>query len=311
MQGRWRRHRRRGVSEIIAAILLVVLTIVAGTILWTFRIHTSPVAPTANFVIRSGGSNPVWGDPSDCQPKGHWTYPLTSAEQGPWIDQWIPECYPGGPGQGVSGNFSTLNSSELIVAATSSPIPLSEIELTFICNGQYAPSPYTTDNETILVQGTLASMVWFPGNSTQAPPNAPHLGWCGGFNAGNFSYVPGLVPANGWLYNRLAIFQPLAPGNLVLQSGDTFILYLHDPQALAYPLDYLCVAAAEGFYPWWVCPSGWAATPHLDFDDFHGAPFWCQLSELACTIDITYTGTPGSLLASIPVSQMASSSPSG
>ena len=306
MHRRRRLRHRRGVSEIIAAILLVVLTIVAGTILWTFRIHTSPVAPTANFVIRSGGSNPVWGDPSDCQPKGQWTYPLNSSEWGPWIDQWIPECYPGGPGQGVSGNFSTLNSSELIVAATSSPIPLSEIELTFVCHGQYAPSPYTTDNDTILVQGTLASMVWFPGTSNQPPPNAPHLGWCGGFDAGNWSYIPNGVPAYGWLYNRLAVFEPLTPGNLVLAAGDTLVLYLHDPQALAYPLDYLCVATAEGFYPSDYCPHGFGPIPHLDYDDFHGAPYWCQLSEQACTIYITYTGTPGSLLLAQPVSMMAS-----
>lgn len=306
MSRRWRVRRQHGVAEIIGAILLVALTIVAGVILWTFRISTNPAAPNVNFVVRSGGSNPVWGDPSDCQPQGQWSYPLSSYRT--WLNDWIPQCYPGGPGQGVSGNFSTLNSSELIVSATSAlDIPLSSITLTFLCNGRYAPAPYTTENTTVLVTGTLASMLWFPGQTTEAPANAPHLGWCGGFSAGNFSYVKGLVPANGWLYNRLAVFVPLTPGKLVLQAGDTFILYLHDPQPLGYPLDYLCVAAAAGFYPSWVCPSGWGPVPQLDFDDFHGAPYWCQLSALACTIDITYTGTPASLLASIPVSDMASS----
>ena len=304
MHRRWRLHRRSGVAEIIGAILLVSMTIVAGVILWNFRINTTPTSPVVNFEIRSGGSNPVWGDPSDCQPKGHWTYPLSN--YGTWIDDWIPECYPGGPGLGISGNFSTLNSTELIVSAVSTPnIPLSDIYLRFLCDGQYAPAPYTTDTTTILIQGTLASMSWFPGISSNAPPDAPHLGHCGGFDAGNFSFVPGLMPANGWLYNRLAVFTPLTPGNLILQAGDTFILYLHDPQALAYPLDYLCVAAAAGFYPGWVCPSGYGPVPHLDFDDFHGAPFWCQLTPAACTIQITYTGNPSSILASIPVSEMA------
>ncbi|HKN07587.1 MAG TPA: archaellin/type IV pilin N-terminal domain-containing protein, partial [Thermoplasmata archaeon] len=65
----WHRSRRRGVAEIIGAVLLVALTLVAGVLLWTFHIYTAPVPPTVNFVIRSGGSNPVWGDPTDCQPQ--------------------------------------------------------------------------------------------------------------------------------------------------------------------------------------------------------------------------------------------------
>ncbi len=297
----WHRTRRRGVAEIIGAILLVALTIVAGLILWTFRINTPSAPPTVGFVARSGLSYPVYGDPSDCQPQGNWVYPLTSAEKTPWSNEWYPQCYTANGG----GNFSTMNASELIVSTVSTTgIPLSQIQLTFLCNGAYAPAPYTTQNTTALVSGTLASMTWFPGSTSQPAPNAPYLGWCGGFDAGNWSYVPGLQPAYGWLYNRLALFVPLTPGNLVLQAGDTFILYLHDPQPLGYPLDFLCVSASLGFYPSWVCPSGWGPVPHLDFDDFHGAPYWCQLSAAACTIQITYTGNPSTVLAQIPVTNL-------
>src|SRR5208282_3032078 len=136
----WHRSRRRGVAEIIGAVLLVALTLVAGVLLWTFHIYTAPVPPTVNFVIRSGGSNPVWGDPTDCQPQptstySNWVYPTTSwpaAEITAWNNGFQNECeYPN-----TSGNYSLLNSTELIFSA-SSPlnIPLNEIDMTFVCNG--------------------------------------------------------------------------------------------------------------------------------------------------------------------------------
>src|SRR5271155_1635314 len=63
-----RRRQARGVSNIIATILLVAITIVAGVFLWTFKINTPSAAPQLSFSIRSGTSNPVWGDPTDCLP---------------------------------------------------------------------------------------------------------------------------------------------------------------------------------------------------------------------------------------------------
>lgn len=313
MRGHRRRPRgnSRGVSEIIGAILLVGLTVVAGILLWSFHISTPPAPPTISFSIRSGGSNPVWGDPTDCQPWGYnlGSYPLSgsggSGQSGVWRTAWQAQC--GFPH--VTGNFSALNTSQLIVTAHSPPdILLSQLNLTFVCNGAFAPAPYTTTNNTVLVQGSLDSMTWFPGSSSSPAPNAPHLQWCGGFHAGGFG-----GGAFGVLYNRLAMFIPLQPGVSVLENGDTFLLYIHNG---GWPLDFYCVAMQAGLFgnshadcPLWqpgYTPSQYAY-PVMDADDYHGAPPWCFTSPAACTIYISYTGNPSALIATIPVYSLAPS----
>jgi flagellin-like protein len=274
---RWRLTRRRGVSEIVGAVLLIALTLVAGTLLWTFRIYTPPAPPTIGFVVRSGGSNPVWGDPTDCQPQGTWHYPLVGATNiSNWNNGFYNECaYPA-----TSGNYSLLNSTELIIS-TSSPadIPLADIDFTFICNG------------TDLLNGSLASMTWFPGSSTDPAPNAPYLGYCGTFDAGGYG-----GGAFSTYYNRLGIFVPIQAGVSVLQNGDTFILYIHNG---GYPLDYACTTTSLVRY-YGIC-GGVTNGPIFDFDDYHGVPPWCFTSRDLCTIYMTYTGNPGALLATIPV----------
>ena len=308
MRIRYRRRPRgrRAVSEIIATILLLAITIVAGTILWTFRIYTPPQAPSASFQYRSGGSNPVWGDPTDCQPLGSWSYPLNPALDFQWGKAWWHECeYFSEDAYPTPGNFSSLNTTQIIFRQLSSnDIPLSEVNLTFVCNGAYAPAPYTTDTTTVLLTGTLDTMTWFPGTEGQAPANAPYLGYCGGFDMGAEAGV-----AFGSLFTRLGIFVPLTNTSNVLQNGDTFYLYIHNG---GYPLDYACVEDS-GYWgqPWAydsaICPatrgnpSGITGGPLLDVDDYHGAPPWCFESPLACTVDISYTGYPSTLLASIPV----------
>jgi flagellin-like protein len=311
-QRRWRRARRRGVSEVIGAVFLIALTVVAGAILWSFRIYTPPSPPSITFVVRSGGANPVWGDPTDCQPQGYnlsYFYPspisntkilkwLGSSNDGPNKDTWWGQCE-----NGVTGNFSALNSTEFIIDShSSSSILLTQIEFTFVCN-----NASNLGGTTILVQGSLASMTWFPGLSTEPAPDAPYLGYCGNFNAAS------RLAANGIYYNRLGIFEPLNQGVTTLENGDTFILYIHNG---GYPLDFECVANAAG-----VMFSGENATngcmvnshgnpvpvPQLDYDDYHGAPPWCFLSQTACTIYLTYTGYPSTVLATIPVFSLAPS----
>jgi len=308
---RWRCARRRGVSEIIGAILLVALTVVAGTILWTFKIYTPPAVPTISFVIRSGGSNPVWGDPTDCQPWGYSLsqYPLTAAQARTWVGgyddpptahTWYGQCGDGASGA-ITGNYSLLNSTEFIISAHSpADISLSNIEFTFICNN-------ASDNggRTVLVNGSLSSMTWFPGVSTEPAGYAPYLGYCGNFDAGS------TIAANGIYFNRLGIFVPLNQGQNNLENGDTFIMYIHNG---GYPLDFECVANAGGIeFDGENATNGCldlshgnpVATPQSDFDDYHGAPPWCFLSPGACTIYLTYTGTPSALLAEIPVYSLA------
>ncbi len=312
---RWRRGHRRAISEIVGTIFLVALTLTAGIILWSFRLNPAPAPPVVSFQIHSGGSNPVWGDPTDCQPRGTWSYPIASSQWpwwtsgNTWGDLWFAQCYPynaNNQPQLPTGNFSLLNSSELIVSAVSSNnIPLSDITLTFVCDNSSS-----TGGHTILVSGSLAAMRWFPGQSI-APTvsNPPTLGYCGNFNASGYG-----GGAFGTLYNRLGIFVPLTANQTVLQAGDTFILYIHNG---GWPLDYMCVDpdlygycySYQGviYFPGTQHPSG-AARYYgvaMDEDDYHGAPPWCFTSENACTIYLTYTGNPATTLATIPVYSLA------
>jgi len=304
---RWRRASRRGINELIGAIFLTALTVIAGSILWSFRIYTPPSPPTVTFVIRSGGSNPVWGDPTDCQPWGYnlSAYPLSGSkltdwlghsDDGPGVRSWWGECE-----NGVTGNFSALNSTEFIIS-THSPdtILLSQIEFTFVCN-----NASDLGGRTILVNGSLSTMTWFPGVSTEPAAGAPYLGSCGNFDAAS------KTAANGIYYNRLGLFIPLQQGVNYLENGDTFILYIHNG---GFPLDFECVANAGGVeFDGENATNGCLnikdgnpqAVPQLDYDDYHGAPPWCFLSMDACTIYLTYTGYPQTLLATIPVYSLA------
>lgn len=261
MRSTWRRARardQRGVAEILGALLLVALTLIAGAILWGFHFNLPPSPPNVGFVLRSGGSNPVWGDPTDQGPNG----------------------------------YSLLNTSEIIVASHSPQnIPLTEITLTFVCNGYFGNAtaaqggspvpPIYKGSITTLITGSLASMSWVPGLGTY-PTSGPKLGHCANFNAGGFG-----GGAFGTFFNRLGLFEQINPKATVLENGDTFILYIHNG---GYPLDY-------GY-----CGG---SLPVADCDDYHGAPPWCFQDAGACTILLTYTGIPNALLASIPVLQLA------
>lgn len=297
---RWRRSRRRGgVAEIIGVILLIALTIVAGIILWSFRVYTPTPAPSVSFQVGLVAGSTAWGDPTDCQPYPPtggqpWTYPLSSSELHTWANDWYAQCY-----ESASGNFTQMNSTEIVVRGISSsgPILLSQVVLSFVCN-----NATSLGGTTVLVSGSLASMTWVPYQTTQPAPDAPSLGYCGNFDAGGWAFMPGLTPANGTLYNRLGFFDPLIPGSTTLAAGDAFYLYLHNG---GWPITFLCVAADAGEYPLSYCPHGDAYVPQLDFDDYHGAPPWCFTSPGACTIYLTYTGAPSTVLASIPVNTLA------
>ncbi len=214
---RWRRSGRRAVSPIIGTILMLAITIVAGTILWTFRIYTPPASPTITFLIRSGGSNPVWGDGTDCSP-----------------------C------TGAKATYSLMNTTQIIVA-THSPavISLSDIDLTFVCSNASTGGPTTT-----LLSGTLANMTWIPGttgSSGSAPAGSPLLGYCATLKVGGYG------GSDDTAYNRLCLFVPInSDETAVLENGDTFILYIHKGD---YPLDYSgdCANGVTGQTP---CPDG-------------------------------------------------------
>jgi len=299
-------------------VLLIALTVTAGVILWSFRIYTPPTPPSVTVVIRSGGSNPVWGDPTDCQPWGYnlSSYPATGltgsalttwlghSGDGPNVKSWYGQCGDGDDGA-TTGNYSTLNTSEFIIS-THSPtiIPLNLVQFTFVCN-----NASNLGGRTILLNGTLAAMTWYPGVSrVDTELNAPLLGYCGNFNAAS------KAAANDLYSNRLGIFVPLGSNASYLENGDTFILYIHNG---GYPLDFECVANAanvqfSGENSSNGCQhlSGGHAigVPQLDYDDYHGAPPWCFKSQNACTIYLTYIGYPQTQLAAIPVYALASAS---
>jgi flagellin-like protein len=305
---RWRRAPRRGVAEVLGAILLVALTVTAGVILWSFRIYTPSEPPTVSFQIRTGGSNPVWGDPTDCQPWGYSLsqYPLSGGALNRWAGNWWDSASSGSwwgeCENSVTGNFSTLNTTQIIISAhTPADIPLSSIDFTFVCN-----NASSNGGTTILVNGSLASMTWFPGLSSSPAPNAPLLGSCGTFNAGGYG-----GGAFGTYYNRLALFVPLNQNISILENGDTFILYIHNG---GWPLDFECVANAAGVFFSGETPGNGCqhtshgnaiAIPQNDYDDYHGAPPWCFTTPGACTIYLTYAGSPSALLATIPVYSLA------
>jgi len=311
---RWRHRRRsRGVAPIIATILVLAMTIAIFSILFSFKFYLPPSPPTVSFAIRSGGSTPVWGDPTDCQPLGTWTYPLAASKDTSWGDAWWDQCEyfsESDPGYTTPGNFSLLNTTQIIFSsASSNAIPLSELNFTFVCNGADAPAPYTTSTTTVLVTGDLEQMVWNPGISTQVPAGAPTLGYCGGFDMGADAGA-----AFGTEFDRLMIFVPIVPfpgGNpaSLLAVGDTIYVYIHNG---GWPLDYACIEASGGqppAQPWAgdtaICPHGIVGSPLLDIDDYHGTPPWCFNTPGACTIYISYTGSPSALLDTIPVTALA------
>ncbi len=290
---RWRRARGPAIAEIIGVVLLVALTLIAGVILWTFHFTLPPNAPTVGFVIRSGSSNPVWGDPTDCQPNGYTllSYPITGTAATTWYDNWETQC-----DDTTNGNFSLLNTTQVIIASHSPlGIPLDEINFAFVCY-----NTTSTGGTTTLVSGSLASMTWFPGSSTSPASNAPDLGYCGSFDAGGYG-----GGSYGTLYNRLGMFIPISTTSSALENGDTFLLYIHNG---GWPIDFDCVNSRMPDYDNAAdCSAAQrtAGLPTLDSDDYHGAPPWCFTKPGACEIYLTYTGNPTTLLAAIPVNLLA------
>ena len=158
---RWRRWGRTGIVEIIGAILPIVLTIIADVILGGFRLKLPPSPPSVSFVARSGGSNPVWGDPTDCQPHGTWTYSASQAQGSAWANAWGNQCevpY-------TSGSFSPMNTTQFVISSTSpSDLPLDEIHFEFV--GYNSSS---TGGTTVLASGSLASMMRYSGSKSHRP----------------------------------------------------------------------------------------------------------------------------------------------
>jgi hypothetical protein len=262
---RRRPRGRAGVSSIIAAILMISITLVAGTVLWSLRFNFPSTSYYVTYYATAGLKIPVWGDHTDCTPYG---YPQSDVKKANWganeTNAWNYYCQ-----NHEIGNFSLMNASSITIASVSpANLPLKNIYFYFLCH-----NTTPVDNTTVLVGGSLGSMTWFPGKTGGPAPNAPTLGWCANFDANGDG-------AFSTLYNRLAMFTPINNNSQVLEPGDTLIVYVHTPKSV------FDVDSANG----------------LDTDDYHGAPPWCFNVPGACTIQLIYQGTGTTqLLASIPI----------
>jgi flagellin-like protein len=259
-----RRRRRRGVSNIIAAIFLVAITIVAGTTLWELTLKFPAETTEVTYVAHAGLKVPAWGDPTDCVPVGYPITPMSGWSRAE-LRAYDVDC----DGSPPIGNFSPMNATEItFTSVTPSNLQLADIQFEFLC--------HNSTGTTSLVSGSLAAMTWFPGSTTSPAPDAPELGYCATFDAKDFG-----GGAFGTLYNRLGLFVPIQHNVNVLQPGDTFILYVHTPDSIYDP----------------ECGS----TGYQDCDDYHGAPPWCFTVPGACEIKILSTVGAGQLLADIQI----------
>lgn len=125
-------------------------------------------------------------------------------------------------------------------------------------------------NGTSLVNGTFAAMEVIPGSGNNPSSGSPALGKCG-------TWKPSASGNQATYFNRLAFFDQIDPHATVLENGDIFVVYQH-------PLATFCDRNGN-------CPD----------DDYHGAPPWCFTVSAACTITITYTASPYSVIATIPM----------
>lgn len=280
---RWRRIRsRRGISDIIAAVFLVAITITAGALLWMLRFPLNHPPPTLWYNAQGGKTVPVWGDPTDCSPRmPHSTsYYLGNGSRdsrySTYMNAWWNQCE-----FSQTGVYQQMNISEILFTQVSQPILLSDVQFSFVCHNS-TPRPMTT----YLVRGSLQAMSWFPGSSQVLPSTAPKLWSCGTFNASGYG-----GGAFSTFYNRLGYFQPIAPNATLLVPGDAFILYVHSYDSV--------LEAPSPIEP----SSTWG---HNDFDDYHGAPAWCFNNPGACEIQMTDTATtPNVLLADIQISLLS------
>ena len=252
MRTRWRRNSR-GVSNMIAIILLVAMTIVLVAVLAAFK----PPVPTATsaiyYTIDTGTTAPTWGDLTDC---ANIDDPSTCSQQ-PAVD---------------------------IVFTTQSPgtMPVADLDFYFICNG------------TVYFESTLPNMLYIPttnhaANFNCVEPGGNCLQTCGNYN-------PSAVFGYDIPFSRLGFFWQLTPNATYLSDGDSIVMYVHDTTSPKDTGDESCTGA-QG-----VC----------DTDDYHGMPSWCFAQPGQsnppnnCFIKLVYTGSPQSVVLTIPVAELSS-----
>lgn len=64
------RRSRRGVAPVFGVLLLVTITIILTATLYQLRIQTPQAVITLSYAVNTQGSEPTWGDGSDCKNVG-------------------------------------------------------------------------------------------------------------------------------------------------------------------------------------------------------------------------------------------------
>ncbi|HEV2317235.1 MAG TPA: archaellin/type IV pilin N-terminal domain-containing protein [Thermoplasmata archaeon] len=271
---RLRRPATRGVSPIIGGILLVGLTIVAGTVLWGFRVQF----PSTPVQIWYETESPV---PSEAYADGS-------------------DCHNVGSGANATQVCDGLTAIEIVVTSFQpSYLALSSLQLYFSCDG----STY--------LSGTLAAMEWNPGSTGTIGggpgSGVPSLGTCG-------SYVPPRAAFNRFMFfqaidpgatglqagDRFVIFaEGFTPPSCRFAPSTLDVCWIDAGQNSA-------VQSNSKLFPS-TCPvPSYAANANPATngsyglngcdDDYHGVPDpACYLVAGACGVTVAYLGPPDAL----------------
>ncbi|HEV2167178.1 MAG TPA: archaellin/type IV pilin N-terminal domain-containing protein [Thermoplasmata archaeon] len=271
-------RRRRAVSPIIATILLVGITIIAGISLWTLRFRFPTSNPQISFYVSGSGVMETFGDGSDCKTVGSGPSATQTCEVLPAIDVVVTSFSP-------------------------STLPVAKLQLYFHCEG------------TIYLTGTLASMEWVPGSTgtVGGPGNGvPGLGTCGsytppqaGFN--RFMYYQQVTPGDANLEagDQFVISaQSFSPPYCAFAPSTSNICWVTSAQNSL-------IQANSKLFPS-TCPSpGYVmgGNPAMNGsyglnqcdDDYHGVPSSsCYTVSGNCEMDIIAVGPPPALALSLP-----------
>lgn len=268
------RRRQQAVSPVIATVMLVGLTLAAGTTLWTFR-PALPAAPTGLYyeAVNSAGI-PAWGDGSDCKNIG------TPPQQ---------TCLP-------------LPAVQIVITSQSPQvIPVANLFLYFFCNG------------TIYLSASLVAMEWVPGFTGTPSAGAPKLGTCGtyvppsaAFN--RFGYFqqqsPGaknLIDGDTLVFYSHTFFPTYCFGLpcWLTAAQHTALSTQAGANANGCPAPQYGSGpqpAANGTYQLVKCD-----------DDFHGSPLWCYTVLNACEVLLYFSGSgvSASTVLTIPLYGLA------
>jgi flagellin-like protein len=258
LQPRWR-HRRRGISSVIATVFLVGITVIAGILLFAFRPKLPPPASSISYYAAVDRTTRAYGDGTDVICVNGGSQPC-----------WMPVI-------------------EIIITDHSpAVIPLTSLYVRFICNGtnylytSFESIEVNTSSGTVLsahppTLGLCGS--WNP-QSGGTGTAFDRLLYFDQINPGSLNLQTGDVLV---LYTHQ--FEPPFCHNLPCWLtpsqhsivGTTSKAYESCPEP-GYANGGN--ALANGTYELTKCD-----------DDFHGAPYFCYTTLNACYINIVFLGT--------------------